>query len=250
MSRDQELMDRMALQIDSWEGCRDGRCVFLRTYLMMTRTILKAAEERRFHDSQWLCDLLHHFAGYYFNAVAAYDGKLETLPAVWKRTHDLALARTTTVMEDFLLGLNAHVNYDLPMSLVDLMGEQWAEMSEEQRRMRYEDFMMINGLIAGMTDAVQAELADRYARVLGWLDLMGGAVDEWSTGHILTAWRDDVWGDTIRLIEAQDRLDRERIRQEIDAYAVGRAELLFVGEGLRRQVFAYPLKTLRSMNLL
>jgi len=58
------------------------------------------------------------------------------------------------VLQNLLLGVNAHVNYDLTFAVVDLLAPEWAGLSEAERRARYEDFCQVNRIIAETVDEV------------------------------------------------------------------------------------------------
>lgn len=249
MSTDPGVVDRMSRTLDEWEECRDGRCVFLRCYALMTGNMITALDTGRFQDPEWVRDLIYGFAGYYFRALDAYERGADDTPLVWKRAHDLARSSTTTVMEDLLLGINAHVNHDLPLALADSLGAQWADLLPAQREARFGDHAEVNRVIAETTDAVQAEVAQRYGRLLGVLDIAGGPLDEWQTGRYITAWRTDVWDLMLRLLDAKDAEELRSVREDIAALALARGELIFVGDEVRARLFGYPVRMLRRLRL-
>ena len=129
-------METLAQQ---WQQRSDQRCFFLRCYALMTGNTLRAIEEGQFHDARWVSQLLHHFADYYFLALDAYECNATETPPVWRMAHDATLAPDTEVLQDLLLGINAHINYDLVLTLVDMLEPEWAGLSPEQRGQRYED---------------------------------------------------------------------------------------------------------------
>ena len=246
----QPVLARMTTLIDRWETDWDGRCVFLRCYSMMTANMLQSLDAGRFYDRAWVETLVHRFAEYYFVALDAYDQAGDGVPNVWQRTHDLARGRDTTVMEDLLLGVNAHINYDLALVLRDMLADEWPDLTPSQRNLRYQDHDEVNRVIAETINDVQNELADRYAATLRVLDLVCGPVDEWQTARYITLWRKDVWDFGMRLVEAPDAAARAVVQQELEDTALGRANLIFVGGAVRQRVFGYPVRVLRRLRLL
>ena len=128
------VIDRMEALAQQWQQRSDQRCFFLRCYALMTGNTLRAIEQGQFHDPRWVSQLLHHFADYYFLALDAYECNATETPAVWRMAHDAALAPDTQVLQDLLLGINAHINYDLVLTLVDMLEPEWAELSLNSTR--------------------------------------------------------------------------------------------------------------------
>jgi hypothetical protein len=60
---------RMTVLVSQWEQDKDRRAIFLQCYSMMTRNMLDALVVGRFHDRDWVGELLNHFAGYYFKSL-------------------------------------------------------------------------------------------------------------------------------------------------------------------------------------
>ncbi|HZB94624.1 MAG TPA: DUF5995 family protein [Herpetosiphonaceae bacterium] len=249
MPIDQPLTTRMETLVERLELAGDARCVFLRCYAMMTARMLQTLDEGGFYDTTWVRTLLDHFENYYFAALDAYECGAASVPAVWKRTHALA-GEATPVLVNLLLGINAHINYDLALAIADLLAPAWSGLSPAQRHLRYEDHVLVNQVIARTIDEVQQVIAERYAHLLGWGDAFCGPVDEWITAQCIGAWRDDVWEHVLRLVAAGSADERETIRQEIETAALRRVDLLTLGENCLPEVFAYPLRELHRLRLL
>jgi hypothetical protein len=81
--------------------------------VLMTREMQRRMATGFFADPVWMERVLVGFAQYYFEAVAAYDGGQECPPA-WHPAFDQAASRRGFVLQDALLGINAHINSDLP----------------------------------------------------------------------------------------------------------------------------------------
>ena len=75
------VVDRMQDRIDGWERSGDPRAVFLSCYALMTQNMLDAVDAGEFADATWVSRLLHHFAGYYFDALDVYEAGGEDPPA-------------------------------------------------------------------------------------------------------------------------------------------------------------------------
>ena len=128
----------------------------------------------------------------YFAAVEAYDAQKEP-SSVWRMAFEAAREPHTHVLQNLFLGVNAHINYDLVLTLVDLLQDGWADMSAEQRRQRYEDYCTVNDIIAATINSVQDRVIERYDPGLDVLDKLMGPLDEWLIARLITGWREEVW---------------------------------------------------------
>jgi hypothetical protein len=204
----------MNQRADAWEKAHDQRFVFLRCYSMMSTNMAAAIRESRFADPPWVTTLMLHFAGYYFDALAQYEHQPDKTAAVWRQAFDANLHLRMHVMQNLLLGINAHINYDLPLSLYDCLRDDWAAMDKAQRRLRQDDHKKVNQIIGQTIDAVQDSVIGPHAPALVILDRLLGRMDEWLLAQLITSWRRNVWNVAIQLLESSDDGLREAIRQE------------------------------------
>jgi hypothetical protein len=220
MAVEDSVIERMQAHIDRWERAGDKRAIFLRCYALMTRNMLDALDSDQFHDRAWVSHLLDHFAGYYFKALEAYEAEAESTPAVWHCAHDATRRSGATALTLLLLGVNAHINYDLVLAVADLLEPEWATLSEEGRRARYEDYCHVNGIIARTIDAVQENILEPNEPVLAVVDTLFGPVDEWLVSRGITHWRSEVWEHAIRRVDTPEGPMRESLREQVEAAAM------------------------------
>ena len=225
MSVQQSMVDRMQDRIDGWERTGDARAVFLGCYALMTRNMLAAASSSEFIDAAWVSHLLHHFAGYYFDALDMYEVGDEHTPEVWRCAHDAAQRTSPPTLSLLLLGVNAHINYDLVLAVADLLEPEWSSLSDERRRARYDDYCRVNDIIGRTIDSVQDDVIEKRDPIMALVDTIFGPVDEWLVSRGITEWREAVWEHAIRRVEAAGEARREALRQEIEAYAMRWARL-------------------------
>ncbi len=110
------LVTRMESRLAALEeGCDPAR-FFLGTYLRTTRAVEAALTAGRFEDPSWVAAWDVDFAGFYLDALERHGEEPELVPAPWRLAFgaDAGLPPEAHV----LLGMNAHINYDLPQSLV------------------------------------------------------------------------------------------------------------------------------------
>ena len=154
MPEGQPVLTRMTELVDQWEAAQDRRAIFLGCYRLMTRNMLDAIEADRFHDDIWVSNLLHGFSDYYFHALDLYEQASQATPQVWKLAHDATRDAEVSTMQHLLLGVNAHINFDLVFALYDQLAPEWDSLSAEQRALRHADHEMVNRIIGETVDAV------------------------------------------------------------------------------------------------
>lgn len=226
MQDDRPAVDRMAELLAQWEQAGDRRAIFLGCYTMMTRNMLAALDMSRFHDPRWVRALLEHFAAYYFDALAACEAGDPAAPVVWRRTFAAAGRPKTRALQNLLLGVNAHVNYDLTFAVADLLAGEWAGLSEPERKLCYEDFCQVNRIIAETVDEVQDEVLERYAPAMDLVDKLLGPLDEWIAARMIARWRDEVWQNAVRWLETAGEAERAAVRQKVEQGALRWSGLL------------------------
>lgn len=213
----------MAAQVVQWQTCDDRRAIFLDCYLRMTHNMLAALVAGEFHDTAWVDRLLNRFAGYYFDALRAYEQTYAATPAVWRIAHDAARRDDTLTLQHLLLGVNAHINYDLVLVVVELLQPEWEALGKVGRHTRYTDYTHVNAIIARTIDEVQAEVVARATPALAALDALLGRLDEWATGQIIAGWREEVWRQAIAILTAPDGAARAAQCAAVEAAALRRA---------------------------
>lgn len=250
MSHDVQLTARMAAQIDTWEKAGDRRAIFLACYVRMTEQMFTAVAAGRFHDPGWVSELIHNFAAYYFSALTAFEADDPRLARVWRVAFERACAPTTPVVVSLLLGVNAHINYDLVQVLADMLGPSWSDLAPRVRGDRYADYCTVNAVIAATVDRVQDEVVEPYARLMQLLDVTAGPLDEWCTARLLSGWRADVWAQALAIVEAPDLPTSQALRRQADDLALARVRLMLEGGELGARVFGYPLRWLSRLRLI
>jgi hypothetical protein len=129
------LVARMESLLVPLEEGHDPARFFLGTYLRTTRAVGAALGAGRFEDPAWVVEWDVDFAGFYLDALELHRKAPEAVPAPWRRAFgaDAGLPPEAHV----LLGMNAHINFDLPQSLVAVIPpEDFGSPSLLDRRRR------------------------------------------------------------------------------------------------------------------
>jgi hypothetical protein len=208
----------MADRLSRYEAAGDNRAVFQRVYLLMTREMARRLAASFFGDRVWVERVLVGFADYYVDALDAYDAG-EPCPPAWRLALDAARDRRTFVLEDALLGINAHINNDLPFVLAGILATDGAWPDARLMLRRRLDHDRVNEILLFLVDLVQRELTRHYARLTSLADRALGRRDECLSGFLMAHCRANVWHFTELLLDASDDETRAAVRDRIEREA-------------------------------
>lgn len=217
------LIEQMWTQVETWEKEQDDRAIFLTCYSMMTDNMLKTVSAGGFEDGAWVASLTHCFADYYFDALKLYEA--DQKPPVWTFTFETACRKRAHVMQNLLLGVNAHICYDLIFAVADSIEDEWNDLSKDERQMRYRDYTQVNEVIGATLDAVQDSVVESRSRFMIFVDDAFGRLDEWMIHSMITRWRDQVWHQSITYLNTPKQ-DRLTLKQDFTDKADQRARAI------------------------
>lgn len=226
MSVPSDTLEQMQSLIARWRLAQDPRATFLRCYHMMTTNVVAAVEGGQFHDPPWVAHLLHHFATYYFAALDKYEQAKVDTPAVWLDAFERTSRAGHSSLQNLMLGVNAHINYDLVLALVDMLQTEWGALPAEGRQHRYQDHCQINTIIGATIDGVQDQIIEPDSMPMVIVDGVLGPIDEWLTSRLITHWREEVWLHALHLLAEDDRQEREKYLRLIERKTLKRAEAI------------------------
>ena len=212
--------------VERWQAEADTRSDFLNCYQMMTSNMLAAIEAGEFNDPGWVNNLLSHFAYYYFNALDAYEQAQPETPQVWRLTFDSARQRDTLALQNLLLGVNAHINFDLIFTLRDVLSPDWQQLTQDERQGRYADHCHVNQVIGSTVDAVQDQVLEPGMPVMDLVDKLLGPFDEMLISRLIAGWRETVWENAIHLLQTQEPDERARILHHVEEEALKMGRLI------------------------
>jgi hypothetical protein len=193
----------------------DGRRHFHATYLRTTRAVADEIRGGGFEDADWLERWDVAFADLYLDALAADQGTGKgqgTVPGPWRVAFDTARRRTDLPpLRLVLLGMNAHINYDLPQALLAVIPP--ADLDDPAvRASRARDHKHIDDVLAARIGAEDDELEALGPRSL--LDRLLTPLNRFATRRFLTEAREKVWRNTIVLDRAR-RAGEEEYRSRL-----------------------------------
>lgn len=210
------LIDQMQSYIQLWQSTCDDKALFLRCYMMMTSNVITAVSHQEFHDPPWVTELIHRFAAHYFTALQSYEQDPAAAPPVWQQAHQAANDPHFSALQKLLSGINAHINYDLVLTLVEMLQVEWVGQTVEMRNGRYTDHCHINHIIGCTIDAVQDEILEPAMPIMDILDNLLGPIDERLLGRLIARWREKVWQNATCLLEMQEPQERELFIKQVE----------------------------------
>jgi hypothetical protein len=142
----------------------DGISCFNKLYLEVTKSVLAAVGQTTFADPGFLTRLDVAFANLFFAALTAFEARSPDTPHAWSPLFEARASGTIAPIQFALAGMNAHINRDLPVALVDIFAAAGAAPSEESAQ--YADFELVNGLLAATEKQVKDLYLDGLARQL------------------------------------------------------------------------------------
>ena len=158
------------------------------------------------------------FASYYFNAFDAYaKGDALHTPGAWQIAFDAAKGHQVTGLGNLLLGMNAHINRDLPFVLYSI------GLVAPDGSSRKPDHDKVNQTLYDAYDPAIAEGARRFDSSLS---ASSGPNAKDSGIQSVIAWREEAWRNAERLAWASSDAERAAISQQIEAAANLEAQLL------------------------
>ncbi len=178
----------------------DGVAHFNRLYLAVTEAVGTGLGASVYADPAFVERLDVVFAALYLDALEAHGRDPGAAPAAWAPVFRAAGDRRILPLQFAFAGMNAHINRDLPVALV----ETCRELGVEPRRggRQYDDFVRVNGQLAEIQDRVKEAY---LTGALGLLDRLLSRVDDvvamwnvarardaaWTNGSALWLLRDD-----------------------------------------------------------
>lgn len=190
--------------------------VFPAMYRSVTQNVTHAVRRGDFFDDN---ELVEHmtvlFADLYFEAYHQYRSG-EPLPQCWKVAFETAeQPKRRMLLQHLLLGMNAHINYDLGLATVAASGSDLSKIQV--------DFLRVNEILFLILDDLQGALGEVSPR-MATLDRWGRTWDELVMRVGIKRCRDLAWSFACHLNEDQDRFERTAQR-DADATWIARAML-------------------------
>jgi hypothetical protein len=204
----------------SFRERHDRRSIFLTLYGVVSSEMRDRVARGAFEDPEWVHRYAVAFANLYREALEAYDaGSIDGVPKAWRLCFDAARGATGLVLQDMLLGVNAHVNNDLPLALTEVS-------IEPDRERRRRDHNAVNAVLGSVTERATERLAALYAPGFTSLDACARGLDEIASAFSLEIARESAWESAVALANARSAIERALATKLISTRAAVLARLL------------------------
>jgi hypothetical protein len=193
-----ELQDAMKERLAALGPEHAAAREFLSTYLRTTAAVAAGIDSGTFEDPAWVerWDLV--FAGLYLTALDAYLSQGGRPSRPWRLAFNAAPGLPPLL--NVLLGVNAHINYDLPQALLAVITDaEFGDPSRLARRRRDHD--RIDEILSGRVAAEDVEISARSVRSV--VDRAMRPVNRWAARRFLKEAREKVWANTVQLWRAK-----------------------------------------------
>lgn len=214
----------------------DARAAFPDVYAVITRRVaIEVARSRGpFQEPAWISRLAGRFCARYLETLRwALAGSAQDTSA-WASAYDSVDAVGMPPVQHALLGLSAHINYDLAIGIHATIVEH-GHADDRAMIARYKhDHDHVNELLdASIPEAFDRLIKRHHCATTVWLD-RGRRLTRWCTMELLARWRAQVWVEVEALLVARTSAQRARVLRRIGARAAR------IGALLRRPIPALP----------
>jgi len=212
-------------------GEGDGIASFTTLYHVITERIGEMVEAGEFRSSPFLVRLDLEFAHRYFDALRRHAADPRSVPGVWRVLFDHRSDPAVPRVNFAVLGVNAHINYDLAHALV----ETWRAIPPDgdgPASAQHRDYLLVNDVFEAEMDALREQLGSHLSRGPDGAPWDVGA--NWLSDLVVTFTRDLAWTEATRVWArgATPQVVAES-EQRLDAVAT------FIGQGVLRTTLPF-----------
>ena len=199
----------------------DHRAVFATTYLELTRVLRQTLRKhpRFFKYSHYLYTEDALFADVYFNTFRA-AGHRRAVPPAWQIAFDTARSGQVNAGQDMLLGINAHVQNDMPF-VVAALGQHTRSGAS-----RKPDHDRVNQILNAAYEPVVETVAGRYDPLITTTNAKWSPLDDVAGLELVKEWREGVWRNAERLLAARSDAERKQVAGQIQTNAATWARMI------------------------
>lgn len=193
-----EVIARLTEIIDDSRRRPSRLGYFTALYRKVTIRIKEGVEQGRFQNGERMKLLDVNFANRY---LAAYDQHKQGQQPTesWQLSFETAARWRPLILQDLLIGINAHINLDLGIAAQETCpGDQLPLLKQ--------DFEMINTILAELVQSVQDEIGE-FSPWIGFLEKIDPSADDAVVNFSLRVARNSAWNFALRLnsLDAKER---------------------------------------------
>ena len=222
------VIDEMNKRFAPLTASCDHNALFALLYLRVTQTYYNevSANPNFFMDTDFVNHEDPTFARRYFDAYDNYQaGNLSRVPMAWQIAFNAARDRTVSGTGDLLLGVNAHVQRDLPFVLAEI------GLTFPNGTSRKPDHDKVNQILYDAYGPALTEAAARFDPTVDpsipFQPALAASLGDQTLFNTVEAWREIAWRNAERLVAAQgDPVAYAQVAQSIEDYAASQAQMI------------------------
>lgn len=179
-----EVIRKLDLIIQDAETHNDPAGYFAALYRKVTIKVKEGIAKGYFDDGPRMEQLDVLFAQRYLDAWKAYK-LCDQMSCSWKKAFEQSPRYWPIVLQHLLVGMNAHINYDLGIVAAEISkGKELEDLRE--------DFNRINSILSELVHEVQDNLSSVWP-MLKYLLKLTGKVDDYLVDFSMKLARDGAW---------------------------------------------------------
>jgi hypothetical protein len=210
-----EVLERLDAIIAESVKDNDHLGYFAYVYRRTTAQIKQAILDKKFEDNERMEKFDVLFANKYLTAYQNFrDGRPTTRS--WAAAFQ-AKQEKLTILQHIILGMNAHINYDLGLSAAEFgPAEKIGDLKN--------DFMKVNEVLASLVDELQVKVG-RVSRLMFLLDWIGKRSDEAVMNFSMEKARQQAWNFANELVVLPEQEKKAKMN-EVDGIIGDLAEVV------------------------
>jgi hypothetical protein len=189
----------------------DARAAFPDIYSIITRKVAEQVHRKDgiFLEPIWISRLAGRFCERYLETLR---WSIERRPQdcdAWSATYACSTLARTLPVQHVLLGLSAHINFDLALGIYETILEFGHEACPEMLARYKHDHDQVNALLLASIPEAFEHLSRRHGCVVSSaLYSRAFKTARWFTMHLLSHWRAQVWGNVLGLLGAKSQAEQ------------------------------------------
>ncbi len=184
-----EVIDALTAIVQEERQRRSKLGLFPALYRQVTIAIKRSIAAGEFDDGARMETLDVAFANRYLAAYSAWEAG-QPLPHSWRVAFEKSEDGATCLLQDLLLGINAHINLDLAVAAASVAGDDIQALER--------DFMHINTILGALVDRVQ-DVIGEASPLFELADRLCGNADELAGTFVMERARDESWAQAVAL---------------------------------------------------
>jgi hypothetical protein len=192
-----DAYDGLACLEEHFLAAGDRRAIFASVYTLTTLRMAESIDAGDYQDTAWMQDYQTEFANHYRQALHDREtGNSSQVPQPWTMAFDAAATGNTLIIQDVLLGMNAHINFDLAFA-VENVGISPGTST------KYADHTAVNAVLGEIGDEIIEAMCGVYGSSYAALDAALGPADELLLAAGMGAARQNAWNNAVALTNSR-----------------------------------------------